>query len=63
MISSPSLPLDLVALPNGDVLVLPAVWPVRLTPEQRRQLGELLLDSDTRGLSVQIAETSSDTQQ
>ncbi|GAA2697815.1 hypothetical protein [Nonomuraea recticatena] len=63
MISSPSLPLDLVALPNGDVLVLPAVWPVRLTPEQRRQLGELLLDSDTRGLSVQIAERSSDTQE
>ncbi|MFD1938191.1 MULTISPECIES: hypothetical protein [Nonomuraea] len=33
-------------MPNGDVLVLPAVWPVRLTPEQRKQLGVLLLAGD-----------------
>ncbi|WP_269433610.1 hypothetical protein [Nonomuraea sp. SBT364] len=32
---------------NGDVLMLPAVWPVRLTPEQRRQLVERLLDTET----------------
>lgn len=48
MISSPPLPVDILTLPNGDVLLLPAVWPVRLTPEQQRQLGELLLaGSDT----------------
>ncbi|GAA2365803.1 hypothetical protein GCM10010404_20320 [Nonomuraea africana] len=63
MISSPALPLDIVAMPNGDVLVLPAVWPVRLNPEQRRQLGELLLNSDTQGLSVREAEKAPSPQQ
>lgn len=43
MIASPPLPIDLVPMPNGDVMLLPAVWPVRLTPEQRKQLAELLL--------------------
>jgi hypothetical protein len=28
---------------NGDILLLPAVWPVRLTPEQQVELGERLL--------------------
>ncbi|MGV9307043.1 MULTISPECIES: hypothetical protein [unclassified Nonomuraea] len=42
MIAPPAFPLDLVAMPNGDVLVLPAVWPVRLTPEQQHQLAEIL---------------------
>ncbi|MBE1565291.1 hypothetical protein [Nonomuraea africana] len=50
-------------MPNGDVLVLPAVWPVRLNPEQRRQLGELLLNSDTQGLSVREAEKAPSPQQ
>lgn len=43
VISSPSFPVELVGLRNGDVLMLPAVWPVRLTPEQQRQLVERLL--------------------
>ncbi|WP_336216423.1 hypothetical protein [Nonomuraea sp. LPB2021202275-12-8] len=30
---------------NGDLLMLPAVWPVRLTPEQQRQLVERLLQT------------------
>lgn len=47
MIASPSFPVDVVDMPNGDVMLLPAVWPVRLTPEQRRLLGELLLGPDT----------------
>ncbi|MFG1941625.1 hypothetical protein [Nonomuraea sp. NPDC048826] len=38
MISSPSFPVEIVGLSNGDVLMLPAVWPVRLTPDQQRQL-------------------------
>jgi hypothetical protein len=33
-------------MPNGDLLMLPAVWPVRLTLEQRRQLVERLLAAD-----------------
>ena len=36
-------------MPNGDLLMLPAVWPVRLTPEQRRQLVERLLAADPDG--------------
>jgi hypothetical protein len=42
---SPPFPVNLVDMSNGDVLMLPAMWPVRLTPEQRRQLVERLLDS------------------
>jgi hypothetical protein len=34
---------------NGDLLMLPAVWPVRLTPEQQRQLVERLLAADPGG--------------
>ncbi|MDA0638377.1 hypothetical protein OUY22_33645 [Nonomuraea sp. MCN248] len=45
MIPSPSFPVQLVGLANGDVLMLPAVWPVRLTPNQRRQLVERLQES------------------
>jgi hypothetical protein len=55
VISSPSFPVELVGLPNGDVLMLPAVWPVRLTPEQRRQLAERLQD-----VAGDSAESSSD---
>ena len=48
VISCPPLPVDIVDMPNGDVLILPAVWPVRLTPEQQKALGERLLkQSDT----------------
>jgi hypothetical protein len=39
-------------MPNGDLLMLPAVWPVRLTPEQRRQLVERLLAADPDGDEV-----------
>lgn len=41
---SSSFPVDVVALPGGDVLLLPAVWPVRLTAEQRETLREMLAD-------------------
>ncbi|GGK61588.1 hypothetical protein Sme01_03350 [Sphaerisporangium melleum] len=47
MISSPPrLPVDVVRLPGGDVLLLPAVWPVRLTPEQRTHLARVLLGEE-----------------
>jgi hypothetical protein len=46
---SSSFPVDVVALPNGDVLLMPAVWPVRLTAEQRETLREMLAD-DTLSL-------------
>ncbi len=49
MISSPPFPVDLVEMSNGDLLMLPAVWPVRLTPEQQRQLVERLLAADPGG--------------
>ncbi|MEV4838512.1 hypothetical protein AB0K05_28680 [Nonomuraea sp. NPDC049486] len=45
MISSPSFPVEFVGLSNGDVLMLPAVWPVRLTPEQQGQLVERLQEA------------------
>lgn len=48
IVLSPSLP-PVVLLPcprSGDVLLLPAVWPVRLGPAQRRQLAEQLLAYD-----------------
>ncbi|MEV4246980.1 hypothetical protein AB0J63_26650 [Streptosporangium canum] len=43
MISSPPFPVDLAWLDSGEVLVLPAVWPVRLDAEQRRRFAERLL--------------------
>ncbi|GGP10770.1 hypothetical protein GCM10012278_51740 [Nonomuraea glycinis] len=52
MISSPPFPVDLVEMPNGDLMMLPAVWPVRLTPEQQRQLVERLLAADPGGDEV-----------
>ena len=39
--------LDDGRLPDGDVLLLPAIWPVRLTPEQQQALAQDLLDSAT----------------
>ncbi len=49
VISSPPFPVDVLTCPNGDVMLLPAVWPVRLTPAERRRLaGQLLaFDDDT----------------
>ncbi len=47
MISSPpKLPVDVMRLPGGDVLLLPALWPVRLTPEQRVQFALALLGEE-----------------
>lgn len=45
MISSPAPPVTIWRLPDGDVLLLPALWPVRLTREQQRELAEELLDN------------------
>lgn len=45
MISSPAHPVTIWRLPDGDVLLLPALWPVRLTREQQRELAEELLDN------------------
>ncbi|MET8985863.1 hypothetical protein ABZW49_10480 [Nonomuraea wenchangensis] len=42
MNGNPKYPLDVFHMPNGDVLLLPAVWPVRLTPQQRKELCEQL---------------------
>lgn len=39
----PAYPVDIVRCPNGDVLLLPALWPVRLTPDERRQFAADLL--------------------
>jgi hypothetical protein len=38
--------VDIVRCPNGDVLLLPALWPVRLTPIQRRAFAAALLAVD-----------------
>lgn len=46
MISSPPRIVDIVARPNGDVILLPAMWPVRLTPDDRRALAAQLLAFD-----------------
>ncbi len=47
MISSPlRLPVDVMPMPNGDVLLLPALWPVRLTRDQQHALGRLLLGEE-----------------
>ncbi|WP_202637926.1 hypothetical protein [Bailinhaonella thermotolerans] len=42
MVESPPFPVDLVRLPGGDVMMLPAVWPVRLTPLQQLELADRL---------------------
>jgi hypothetical protein len=39
-------PVLISPCPNGDVLLLPALWPVRLTPAERCQLAADLLDLD-----------------
>lgn len=46
MIASPPRSVDIVARPNGDVILLPAMWPVRLTPEERRAFAAELLAFD-----------------
>jgi hypothetical protein len=54
VIFSPSRPVTIVPCPDGDVMLLPAMWPVRLTPEQRRALAVDLLsfdESETAGNS------------
>jgi hypothetical protein len=48
VISCPALPVDVLDLPNGDTLLLPAVWPVRLTPEQRQHLAAILAGRNPR---------------
>lgn len=48
VISCPALPVDVIDLPNGDTLLLPAVWPVRLTPEQRQRLAAILAGRNPR---------------
>ena len=49
VISSPPRPVTIVPRPDGDVMLLPAMWPVMLTPEERRQLAAdlLALDEET----------------
>ncbi|MFC3986808.1 hypothetical protein [Streptosporangium jomthongense] len=40
-------PLDIVPILDGDdVMLLPAMWPVRLTPDERRAFAQALLDLD-----------------
>ncbi|WP_433259291.1 hypothetical protein ACQPYK_49755 (plasmid) [Streptosporangium sp. CA-135522] len=46
LLDSPPSPVDIVRCPNGDVLLLPAMWPVRLTPEERRAFAADLLAED-----------------
>lgn len=45
MVTSPP-PVNIVPCAGGDVMLLPAMWPVRLTPEQRRRLASDLLAFD-----------------
>jgi len=47
MIAAPAHPVTVWRLPDGDVLLLPAIWPVRLNPEQQQALAQDLLDSAT----------------
>ncbi|MER7126763.1 hypothetical protein [Micrococcus luteus] len=44
--SPPRSPVDIAPLADGDILLLPALWPVKLTPTQRRELAQALLDLD-----------------
>lgn len=48
VIASPPrpIPVDIVTLTDGDILLLPALWPVRLTPDQRRAFAQILLGLD-----------------
>lgn len=46
MISSPPFPVTIMSCPNGDVMLLPALWPVRLTPVERRKFAQDLLALD-----------------
>lgn len=47
MLPSPTSPVLVVPCPRSDdVLLLPGHWPVRLTPEARRQLAAQLLAYD-----------------
>lgn len=47
MLSSPTSPVLVVPCPRSDdVLLLPGHWPVRLTPEARRELAAQLLAYD-----------------
>lgn len=45
MIASP-FPVTIVPCSGGDVMLLPALWPVRLTPDERRLLAADLLALD-----------------
>ncbi len=49
--SPPTLPVTVMRLPGGDVLLLPALWPVRLTPQQRVQLARELLGEECADLT------------
>ncbi|GAA0402870.1 hypothetical protein GCM10009530_63550 [Microbispora corallina] len=45
--SPPRSPVDVVPCPRSDdVWLLPAMWPVRLSPAERRELAQLLLAYD-----------------
>ncbi|MEV4096952.1 hypothetical protein [Streptosporangium saharense] len=47
MIATPPRQIDIVPiLDEDDVMLLPAMWPVRLTPDQRRAFAQALLDLD-----------------
>ncbi len=50
MLSSPALPVIVApCLGSDDVLLLPGHWPVRLSPEARRDLAAQLLALDEEG--------------
>lgn len=47
MLSSPAAPVTVVpCIGSDDVMLLPALWPVRLSPEARRELAAQLLAMD-----------------
>lgn len=47
MAASPSLPCDVLPCPGGDVIIVPrGQLAIRLTPEQRRELCEVLCDTN-----------------
>ncbi|MFI6296827.1 hypothetical protein ACIBEJ_34920 [Nonomuraea sp. NPDC050790] len=46
MVIAPPHPVTVVPCADGDVLLLPAMWPVRLTPDDRRALAHELLAFD-----------------
>ncbi|MEU6725519.1 hypothetical protein ABZ917_17570 [Nonomuraea wenchangensis] len=47
LVDTPAHPVTIVPCPNGDILLLPAMWPVRLTPDERRELAADLLAVDS----------------